>query len=165
MVWHETDAVGQRRTVYLVLFWTNANILEHTFDDGIKNEHPWFQIGWEQIGKYSKQTSFYKLLNADLCVSSFHAFVRHLVFQKEADLDHKFHEIQHFDMIRYALDLYSFLRAATESYDTVTETNPVWYFKRGRRCIQAWWYCKAETRVENDYSNWNKCKFFLFIES
>ena len=85
-----------------LFFCTNTNILEHTFDDGIKNEHPWFQIGWEQIGKYSKQTSFYKLLNADLCVSSFHAFVRHLVFQKEADLDHKFHEIQHFDMIRYA---------------------------------------------------------------
>ena len=76
------------------------NILEHTFDDGIINEHPWFQIGWEQIGKYSKQTSFYKLLNADLCVSSFNAFIRHLVYQKEAELAHSFHEIQHFDMIR-----------------------------------------------------------------
>ena len=109
-------------------------ILEHTFDDGIENEHPWFQIGWEQIGKYSKQTSFYKLLNADLCVSSFHAFVRHLVFQKEAELDHPFHEIQHFDMIRYPN---GYLWTGTGLYGTVNETNPLWNFKRGRRCIQA----------------------------
>ena len=82
-------------------YQSNCYFSEHTFDDGIENEHPWFQIGWEQVGKYSKQTSFYKLLNADLVVSSFNAYIRHLVYQKEAELAHPFHEIQHFDMIRY----------------------------------------------------------------
>ena len=42
------------------------------------------------------------MLNADLCVSSFNAFIRHLVYQKEAELEHPFHNIQHFDMIRFA---------------------------------------------------------------
>lgn len=87
-------------------------VLEHTFDDGIENEHPWFQIGWEQIGKYSKQTSFYKLLNADLEVNSFNVYIKHLVYQKEAQLHHPFHEIQHFDMIRWAelTDLYGWIQ-------------------------------------------------------